>query len=78
MAIQAARFQVGLRPRCTVDLLMPSASAILWQDQWGLPVLPRSARDARPHLGGRNARLAALAAWIEARDSVLLEARPPT
>jgi len=36
--------------------------------------LLRPARDARLHLGGRDARLAAFVAWIEARDPILLEA----
>jgi hypothetical protein len=40
--------------------------------------LPRPARDARLHLGGRDARLAAFVAWIEARDPILLEALFPT
>jgi hypothetical protein len=40
--------------------------------------LPRPARDARLHLGGRDARLAAFVGWIEARDPILLEALFPT
>ena len=40
--------------------------------------LLRPARDARLHLGGCDARLAAFVARIEARDPVLLEALFPT
>src|SRR5690349_25052413 len=82
VTIQAVRLQACLRPHALHGGL---ADAERFGHLAARPVraavgrsLLRPARDARLHLGGRDARLAAFVAWIEARDSVLLEAPFPT
>src|SRR6267378_3749897 len=82
IAIQAVRFQTCLRPYALHGRF---ADAERFGHLAARPVraavggfLLRPARDARLHLGGRDARLAAFVAWIEARDPFLLEALFPT